>query len=130
MMNRRSRGSDFGQNDAEFRSFLKHHDPIAHPSALDLVRLEQQILAKVGTMEAAIPSEFVSPWMISKKWLLGGVVAGVFCILLGFSVGQDFDDVLSQSSDSISLFASASDVPWQSFDITPLSTGESDGAQQ
>jgi hypothetical protein len=114
-------------SDAELKFLLKKHDPVMPPTTAELLALEHRILAQVDAQRGRSISSNVpgSLWKTGKQWILGGVAAGVFCVMLGFGVGREFDDLFSQPADSNALYAAAGDASWPSFILAPVA-GESD----
>jgi hypothetical protein len=133
MIGRRTNRMKDRANDHKWHHWLARYDSIAPPTAAELALLENRILSQIDTL----PDDFMredmqlAPWMLHRSWLARGVcLAAVLFALLGFLVGRDFDDLLSPSTDSATLFASADDTPWQSFITVPLSSGETDDVSE
>jgi len=118
--------------DLEIRSFLKRHDPVSPPSDLELTILESRIMAQIKALpDLSIPVDMmVSGWVASRKWILGGIAAGVLFIFLGFGVGRAFSDLFAPPDDSTSLFAAADTMPWPSFVIAPSSARDLNDAAE
>jgi hypothetical protein len=113
-MNGGMKNENAGQ-DGELAAWLKRHDPVRPPSAMDLIRLENRIMAQidVSTDLAAVAVAPLPLATVSKEWALRAMIAGTLFVMLGFFAGRDLDNLSLQPAEQTALFASAGPTPLQ-----------------